>query len=57
MKGELQFEVLFGKMLKRVFRTKRKELRAGWVKIANEELNDFYSSPSTIRSLSYNKTN
>jgi hypothetical protein len=57
MKGELQFEVIFGKVPKRVFRTKREELTGGWIKITNEELNDFYPSPGTIRFLSYNKTN
>ena len=57
MKGELQFEVVFGKVPKRVFRTKREELTGGWIKIANEEIDDFYPSPGTIRFLSYNKTN
>ena len=32
-----------------MFRTKREELTGGWIKIVNEELNDFHSSPNTIR--------
>jgi hypothetical protein len=49
IKGELQFEGVFCKVLKKVFRNKMEELTGGWIKNANEELNDFYSSPNTIR--------
>jgi len=49
MNGELQFEGFFGKVLKKVFRTKREELTGDWIKIANKELNDFFFSLNTIR--------
>jgi hypothetical protein len=51
MKGELHFEGVFGKVLKKVFRTKRDELTGGWVKIAN----NFYSSSNTIRLFQFRK--
>ena len=53
--GELQFEGVYGKVLNKVFRTKRKELIGGWIKTVNEELNDFYSSPNTIQLLESRK--
>lgn len=38
-----------------MFRTKREELRGGGIKIVNEELNDFHSSPNSIRLLESRK--
>jgi hypothetical protein len=35
--------------LRRIFGPKRDEVTRGWRKLHNEELNDFYSSPSIIR--------
>jgi hypothetical protein len=37
------------KVLRRIFRPKREEVRAGWRKLHNEELHNFYSSPNIIR--------
>jgi hypothetical protein len=37
------------RVLRRIFGPKRDEVTRGWRKLHNEELNDLYSSPSTIR--------
>jgi len=34
---------------RRLFRPKRDEVTAEWRKLHNEELNDLYSSPNTVR--------
>jgi hypothetical protein len=44
------WRAFFGTVLKKAFRTKREDLRGGWIKIASEELNDFHSPPNTILS-------
>jgi hypothetical protein len=36
-------------VLRRIFGPKRDEVTGGWRKLHNEELRDFYSSPSVIR--------
>jgi hypothetical protein len=36
-------------MLRRVFGPKRNEITRGWRKLHDEELNDLYSSPSSVR--------
>jgi len=43
MTGELQIEGVFGKVLKKAFRTKREELTGGWIKIAKRNLTIFTS--------------
>jgi hypothetical protein len=37
------------RVLKRIFGSKRVEITGGWRKLHNEELHNFYSSPSIIR--------
>jgi hypothetical protein len=37
------------RVLRRIFGQKRDEVTGGWRKLHNEELQNFYSSPSTIR--------
>jgi hypothetical protein len=37
------------RMLRRIFGTKRDEVTGGWRKLRNEELHNFYSSPSISR--------
>ena len=36
-------------MLRRIFGPKRDEVTGEWIKLHNEELNDLYSSPNTVR--------
>jgi hypothetical protein len=42
------------RVLRRIFGPKRDEMTGGWRKLHNEELHNFYSSPSIIRT---NKSN
>jgi hypothetical protein len=37
------------RVLRRIFEPKRDEVTGGWRKLHNEELHNFYSSPSIIR--------
>ena len=37
------------RVLRRIFGPKREEVTGEWRKLHNEELNDLYSSPKTIR--------
>jgi hypothetical protein len=37
------------RVLRRIFGSKRDEVTGGWRKLHNEELNNFFSSPSIIR--------
>jgi hypothetical protein len=41
--------VFENRVLRRVFGPKRNEMIGEWKKLRNEELHDFYSSPSIIR--------
>jgi hypothetical protein len=41
--------VFQNKVLRRIFRPKRDEVKGGWRKLHNEELRDSYSLPSIIR--------
>ena len=36
-------------MLRRIFGSKRDEIKGEWIKLHNEKLNDLYSSPNIIR--------
>jgi hypothetical protein len=38
-----------GRVLRRIFGSKRDEVMEKWKKLHNEELRDLYSSPSIIR--------
>jgi hypothetical protein len=44
-------KVFVNRVLRRIFGPKRDEVMGGWRKLHNEELRDFYSSPSIVRIL------
>jgi len=37
------------RVLRRIFGSKRDEIKGEWIKLHNEKLNDLYSSPNIIR--------
>jgi hypothetical protein len=49
LRKEHQLKEFENRMLRRIFGPKKDEVRAGWKKLHNEELQDLYSSPSIIR--------
>jgi hypothetical protein len=49
LKEELGLRVFENRVLRRIFRLKRDEVKGDWRKLHNEELCDLYSSPSIIR--------
>ena len=49
---EYRLRVFENRVLRRIFGPKRDEVKGGWRKLHNEELHDFYSSPSIIKSRS-----
>jgi hypothetical protein len=51
LREEHRLRVFENRMLSRIFGPKRDEVTVGWRKLHNEELHDFYSSPSIIRTI------
>jgi hypothetical protein len=49
LKEEHRLGVFENRLLRRIFGSKRDEVTGEWRKLHNEELHDFYSSPSIIR--------
>jgi hypothetical protein len=49
LREEHRLRVFENRLLRRIFGLKRDEVTGGWRKLHNEELRNFYSSPSIIR--------
>jgi hypothetical protein len=49
LREEHRLRVFENRVLRRIFGPKRDEVTGGWIKLRNEELHKFYSSPNTIR--------
>jgi hypothetical protein len=49
LREEHRLRVFENRVLRRIFGPKRNEVTVEWRKMHNEELHDFYSSPSIIR--------
>ena len=49
LRKERRLRVFENRVLRRIFGPKRDEVRGEWGKLHNEELNDLYSSPNSLR--------
>ena len=49
MREERRLRVFENRMLRRIFGLKRDDVTGEWRKLHNEELNNLYSSPNTLR--------
>jgi hypothetical protein len=49
LKEEHGLRIFENRVLRRIFGLERNEVTGGWRKLHNEELHNFYSSPSIIR--------
>jgi hypothetical protein len=49
LRVECRFRVFENSVLRKVYGPKRDEVTREWRKLHNEELNDLYSSPNTVR--------
>jgi hypothetical protein len=55
LREEHRLKVFENRVLRRIFGPKRDEVTGKWRKLLNEELHDFYSSPSIIRIMKYGR--
>ena len=51
MREKRRLRVFENRMLRRIFGSKTDEVRREWRKVHNEELNDLYSLPNSIRAI------
>jgi len=49
LRGECKLRVFENRVLRRIFEPKRDDVTEEWRKLHNEDLNDLYSSPSSVR--------
>jgi hypothetical protein len=49
LREERRLRVFENRVLRRIFRPKRDEVREEWMKLHNAELNDLYPSPNIVR--------
>jgi hypothetical protein len=49
LRGDTKLRVFENRVLRRIFRPKRDEVKGEWRKLHNEELNDLYSSSNIVR--------
>jgi hypothetical protein len=55
LREEPRPRVFENRVLRRIFRPNRNEVKWEWRKLHNEELNDLYSSPTTVRVIKLRK--
>jgi len=49
LREDRRLKVFENRVLRRIFGPKKDEVKEEWRKLHNEELNDSYSSPNTLR--------
>jgi hypothetical protein len=52
---EHKFRVHENRVLRRIFRSKREEVKGGWRKLHNEELHNLYASPNISRVIKWRR--